>query len=689
MMAANDPDEIERGRPMSDPLTRLRDSLERSRSGDPTARRELEDGLRDLSAGEYRDVLARWREARARGETVSPDELCRQRPGSEPTVAEVLRLVADINACLDAGAVTATGTAPGRAGEGAPRLPDVPGYELLGVLGRGGMGVVYRARQLGFNRVVALKMIRAAGGEAGERARFRVEAQAVARLRHPNIVQVFDTGEADGCPYFSMEYLEGGSLADRARAEPLPPRRAAEVVEALARAIHHAHERGVIHRDLKPSNVLLDSGGTPKVADFGLARLLDADVTRTASQVVLGTACYMAPEQAAGRSRDVGPATDVYGLGAVLYELLTGRPPVEGDSWAAVLERVRTAEPVEPRRRRPEVSRDLEAVCLKALAKEPARRYASAQDLADDLRRFLNAEPTRVRPPGRAGRAWRFARRHPGTSVAAFLLLLAAAAAPVLAAYLDPDRVPKQNLARLGRGETATLAGPTGPPRWWRNLIGRAEVFDPRGEEGGFAVGTFDPAAYVELLPATPPSGYRFGAEFRQMDRARRGKVGVYFAHGRFDTSGGVEHCFAVFTFTDLLAEGRRPDDEAENRAPVELRRCAPGRLTADTGAGIVRRFRPAIDRGGPTPWRRLEVVVTPQQVRAYWDGDFVGQAARQQMVQRFQGLVNRPGNPASYEPALAPEFAPGGGLGLVVEETSALVRNVTVGPPDDPGPHD
>jgi predicted Ser/Thr protein kinase len=280
----------------------------------------------------------------------------------------------------------------------APDLPAVAGYEFLGVLGRGGMGVVYRARQTRLNRLVAVKMIQPEvyAGPA-ERARFRTEAEAAAGLQHANIVQVYEVGDHDGRPFLALEYVDGGSLADRLDGTPLPARAAAELVETLARAIHAAHERGVIHRDLKPANVLLTADGTPKVADFGLAKRLEGEAGQTRTGAVLGTPNYMAPEQAAGRVKEVGPATDVYGLGAILYECLTGRPPFQGTTLLETLEQVRSQAPVPPRLLQPRVPCDLETVCLKCLEKDPHRRYASARELADELRRYLNGEPIRAR----------------------------------------------------------------------------------------------------------------------------------------------------------------------------------------------------------------------------------------------------------------------------------------------------
>jgi WD40 repeat protein len=305
----------------------------------------------------------------------------------------------------------------------------VAGYEILGVVGRGGMGVVYKARHLALKRTVALKMI-LAGGLAGpsDLARFRVEALAIARLQHPNIVQIHEIGEADGQPYCALEFVEGSSLAQKLVGGPLPLKDAARLVEALARAMQLAHSRNVVHRDLKPANVLLTAEGTPKVSDFGLARRLDSDSGETQSGAVLGTPSYMAPEQASGRTHEAGPAADVYALGGILYACLTGRPPFRGATMLETLDQVRIQEPVPPSRWRARVSPDLEKVCLKCLRKEPEKRYASAAELADELGRFLRGEPVQARPVGPLDRAAKWVRRHKGLSAglgAAVLTLLA------------------------------------------------------------------------------------------------------------------------------------------------------------------------------------------------------------------------------------------------------------------------
>jgi WD40 repeat protein len=304
----------------------------------------------------------------------------------------------------------------------------VAGYEILSELGRGGMGVVYLARQLSLKRLVALKMV-LAGSHAGsaELVRFRTEAEAAARLQHPNIVQIYEVGQQDGLPFFSLEYVDGGSLARALAGTPLPPGRAAQLIETLARAMHYAHQRGIVHRDLKPANVLLTADGLPKITDFGLAKQLDDAAVHTQSGAVLGTPSYMAPEQAGGQTHDIGPAADVYALGAVLYELLTGRPPFKAATPLDTLMQVLTEEPVPPRQLQPKVPRDLETICLKCLEKDPRKRYAGALALADDLRRCASGEPIAARPVGLGGRTLKWVRRRP--AVAGLLALVVAFAA--------------------------------------------------------------------------------------------------------------------------------------------------------------------------------------------------------------------------------------------------------------------
>ena len=374
---------------------------------------------------------------------------------------------------------------PSARGKGGrpPATPSMDGYEILGVLGRGGMGVVYKARHTKLNRIVALKMI-LAGGHAGayERQRFLTESQAVAQLQHPNIVQIYETGERDGLPYFSLEFCDGGSLQQKLGGQPLPPKMAADIAEQLARAMQYAHEKGIVHRDLKPANILFagseaaigkekpspskdskvntkdakstakdlkvsgDTGRsvgvsrtsqsktgqsfqssrstastasmrasrvTPKVTDFGLAKRFEEDSGLTGSGTILGTPSYMAPEQAEGNTKSVGPPADIHALGAVLYEMLTGRPPFLGENVVETMNQVRTMDPVPPTRIQPKTPLDLETVCLKCLQKEMHKRYASAGDLADDLHRFQHGEPIAARPVPVWEKGWKWAKRRP------------------------------------------------------------------------------------------------------------------------------------------------------------------------------------------------------------------------------------------------------------------------------------
>jgi serine/threonine-protein kinase len=393
-----------------------------------------------------------------------------------------------------------TSPVPTVAGALPPGRPSVPGYEILGELGRGGMGVVYKARQTRLHRLVALKMI-LSGGHAGELelGRFRAEAEAVARLQHPNIVQIHEVGESEGRPFFSLELVEGGNLAGKLRGSPVPARQTAQLVEVLARAMHYAHQHGIVHRDLKPANILLarsdrlqavrlGAGAAeagpyePKVTDFGLAKRLDLPAGQTQSGAVMGTPSYMAPEQALGQVKAIGPATDVYALGAILYELLTGHPPFRAAELLDTLSQVVNDDPVPPSRLQLRIPRDLETVCLKCLRKEPGQRYPSAEELAEDLRRFLSGEPVRARPIGRVGHLVRWARRRPavaalwGVSLAAGLIL-ASAGLWLAQARAEADR--REALLRQGvAGALDKVAGLQQQARW-----GEAEAVLEQAQE--------------------------------------------------------------------------------------------------------------------------------------------------------------------------------------------------------------
>jgi hypothetical protein len=370
---------------------------------------------------------------RAQGESPCPEDYFKRFPAwadglmRQFAVDEALRPadVATVHSPDPASTAPGTNEAPGAPPLALASPRSIQGYEILDELGRGGMGIVFKALDRRLNRVVAVKMVsETTFTSPSQLRRFLAEAEVIARLRHPNIIPIYAVGEEQGRPYFSLELAEGGNLSQWLAKGPISGREAALLVETLSRAVHAAHAAGIIHRDLKPSNVLLAGDGTPKIGDFGLAKLLGDDSERTLSGEVLGTPSFMAPEQAEGRSREAGPAADIYALGAILYQALTGRPPFLGASAIETMKLVASTEPVSPRRQRPDVPRDLETITLKCLQKDPRARYADAEALGEDLRRFLAGRPIAARPVGPLGRLWRSCRRNPPLAATAAALLL-------------------------------------------------------------------------------------------------------------------------------------------------------------------------------------------------------------------------------------------------------------------------
>jgi WD40 repeat protein/tetratricopeptide (TPR) repeat protein/tRNA A-37 threonylcarbamoyl transferase component Bud32 len=430
---------------------------------------------------------------------------------------------------------------------GAAVIPGrhVEGYEILEEVGRGGSSVVYRARQARPARVVALKVLLAGGhSDAERRARFLAEADAFARLRHPNIVQIHQVGIHDGLPFLALEYVDGGNLAQKLNGTPLPPRAAADLLAQLAEAVEFAHRSGVVHRDLKPSNVLLAKDGTPKITDFGLAKQEQSELTATGA--VLGTPSYMAPEQAAGQARGVGPAADVYALGCILYELLTGRTPFRGATPLETLDQVRTQEPVPPGRLQGKLPRDLETICLKCLRKEPLARYASAEALAQDLRRFLRGEPVRARRVGVPELAWRWCARNAALAfacAAAALLTVALAVGMTLAAWTF--RRQRDGL-RFEQGRTAAnLARAEAAEDGLRVQLGRTQEAE---RQARFELGNSLLAQGI-VLQRTAQVGQRF-TSLEKFNQAARELRNDPRGRGRLDEIR--DHAIAAMGLTDV-----------------------------------------------------------------------------------------------------------------------------------------
>ena len=419
------------------------------------------------------DLVVEWEERRAAGQAVSPEELCHDCPELLEDLKSRLQAMAGMDAMLEAqptvtwsaphpGAGSATTHSSSQPLREIPKRtsanwPTIPGYEILDEIGHGGMGVVFKARQVGLNRIVAIKMLLSHGALREDyRRRFNQEARVMALLQHPNIVQVYEIGELEGHPFMVMEYVPGQNLRDRQEGKPWAPRQVAEMVAVLACAVQAAHAHGFIHRDLKPNNILLATDGSPKICDFGVAKCLEGPTDHTQTGQLVGTPCYMAPEQVVGVRGVQGPGVDIYALGVILYELLTGRPPFMADNPVNTLQMVTTQEPVPPRRWQPRTPRDLETICLKCLEKIPSRRYPTAQELAEDLGRFLAGEPIRSRPVSLVERCWRWCRLHP--SVAALIAVAVLAVIVVMGVVVSYNRRLADELQQTAAAHRQVLA---------------------------------------------------------------------------------------------------------------------------------------------------------------------------------------------------------------------------------------
>jgi hypothetical protein len=379
------------------------------------------------------DLMLQWEDRRSAGLAASAEELCRDCPELAAEVARRIGIVESLEDLLNVDRVRSISnatTAPREGGRPTPQPTRIPGYEILDVLDQGGMGIVYRARQIDLSRIVAVKMMAGAHPSGPRLSRFRTECRAIAQLHHPNLVEIFEFGETDVGPYFSMELVEGGNLTERLKSDPPGFEETAQLVESIARVVHEVHQRGIIHRDLKPANILLTPDGVPKVTDFGLAKLLDEESGHSRTGEVLGTLAYMAPEQIDPAIGPVDVQADVYALGAILYELLAGQPPFRA-ATTQLMRQIVQDDPPAPSTVRSDVPRDLDAISLKCLEKKPEARYRSAAELADDLRRFLEHRPTHARPAGPIRRTAKVVRRRPELRALVILAVLAAVAIPI------------------------------------------------------------------------------------------------------------------------------------------------------------------------------------------------------------------------------------------------------------------
>jgi serine/threonine-protein kinase len=599
-------------------------------------------------------------------------------------------------------------------------------YEVLEEIARGAMGVVYRARQKSLNRLVALKVILAGPlASPGQVERFRAEAENAASLEHPYIVPIYEVGEHDRLPFFSMKLIEGGTLA-RHPAKDIPPLEAARLLAMVARAVHFAHQHGILHRDLKPSNILLDAQGQPHVTDFSLAKRVREGAGSTVSGAIAGTPSYMAPEQTEAK-QPLSTAADVYGLGAVLYELLAGRPPFKAETPLDTMFQVMHNEPLPPSRVAPAVPRDLETICLKCLRKEPSRRYASAEALAEDLERFVNGEPVSARPVGRLERGWRWCRRNPALAAAlASVLLVFAAGATVSTVFAiresdargkaeserteavkqkgiadderteavkqkgiaDDQRAVAENTARrlvattfaYAAGRTVTLIPPTGPPAWYAWT--RREPLDTASDatDKPFAVHG-DSLALVELLPRCARR-YRLRVEVHHESLQGEGTVGVYFGHSRKAAgAGSFVHGFCALNFNDIRT---LPDQEMNHlRMSMHLaypKPTDPGQLAIrKADAAVFTDFKPAGIRG-PDHWRVLEVEASPERIKVTWDHTPLKDLARADLDKTARFLLEN----SRVRPDEDPRFETDEALGLFVFQGTAWFRSFTIEPLPD-----
>jgi hypothetical protein len=607
----------------------------------------------------------RWEELRAQGQTPSAEELCRDHPELLEQFRDVLTALKFMDGVLDSATRSVADpfrrTLPARP-EGA--RPDVPGYEILGELGRGGIGVVYLARSVRLQRLVALKVPKEGSlADATERARFRREAQAMARLDHPHIVPVYEEGEHAGRPYFTMKYLKGGSLAEQIPALAADPRRAVTLLERVARAVHYSHQAQVLHRDLKPQNILLDEQGAPYVSDFGLAKILEPGLEVTTRGAVMGTLPYMAPEQVQGHHHRIGNGTDIWALGVILYEVLTGRRPFAGEERSEVTSKILSEHPAPLRSLRPDLEQGLEAVVGRCLQKEPAARYASAGALADDLAAYLRGDLPVAQPHGRWP-IWRRLVRHRVTVLAAGLLAALGLALAFAGFNLFGNR--REPPPRKDEPAGETLLGPQGLPAAFHWLARDKTATLAESPDGMCSLST-PKLALVQLRANVPWPRFRLAAEVRH-NQSVDGAAGLFLGSRDLPVDKTDYHFFCKLGFADK--------GQFKERVSLDFVKCPvlfPDAFSPVTLGGIPFPPESRLAKEPADGWRKLNISVTEEEIRALWEHHTVARTTLDSVRRRGEMFLQFPAGEWKDLAHL--------GVGLFVYRGSASFRNVAVSP--------